>query len=91
VCSSDLQKERAETVRAALQPGAKEIEKGQAFYLLPRSLKGRLMLGILFFSLLSFLVSILLGGLGLGKIAALLSIASMVVYFTSGFLRLSFD
>jgi SSS family solute:Na+ symporter len=87
----DAQGERAETVRAALQPSPKEIEKGQAFYLLPRSSKGKLMLGILFFSLLSFLVSIFLGGLGLGKIAALLSIASMVVYFTSGFLRLSFD
>ncbi len=87
----DAQGERAKTVRAALRPSPKEIEKGQAFYLLPRSSKGRLMLGILFFSLLSFLVSIFLGGLGLGKIAALLSIASMVVYFASGFLRLSFD
>jgi SSS family solute:Na+ symporter len=87
----DAQRQRAETVRAALRPSPKEIEKGQAFYLLPRSSKGRLMLGILFLSLFSFLVSIFLGGLGLGKIAALLSIASMVVYFACGFLRLSFD
>jgi len=87
----EAQKERAESVSAALKPSTEEIEKGQAFYLIPRSSRGRFMLGILGFGLLSFLVSIILGGVGLGKIAALLSIGSMVVYFASGFLRLSFD
>ena len=87
----DVQKQRAETVSAALRPSAKEIEKGQAFYLLPRSSAGRFLLTIFFLSLLTFLVSIFLGGLGLGKIAALLSLASMVVYFTSGLLRLSHE
>jgi SSS family solute:Na+ symporter len=87
----DVQKERAETVSAALRPSAREIEKGQAFFLIPRSSAGRFLIAIFFFSLLTFLVSIFLGGLGLGKVAALLSLASMVVYFTSGFLRLSHE
>ena len=87
----DVQKQRAEIVSSALRPSAKEIEKGQAFYLLPRSSTGRFLLTIFFLSLLTFLVSIFLGGLGLGKIAALLSLASMVVYFTSGLLRLSHE
>jgi SSS family solute:Na+ symporter len=91
IFKKDAQKERAKIVRAALRPSAKEIEKGQAFYLIPRSSKGRFMLGILGFGLLFFLVSIILGGVGLGKIAGLLSLASMVVYFASGYLRLSFD
>jgi len=87
----NIQKERAETISAALKPSSKEIEKGQAFYLIPRSSGGKFMLSILVLGLLSFLVSIVLGGLGWGKIAAMLSLLSMVVYFASGLLRLSFD
>jgi len=83
--------QRMKTIAAALKPTSKEIETGQAFYLIPRSSGGKLMLGIFILGLVSFLVSISLGGLGFGKIAAWLSIVSMVVYFTSGLLRLFFD
>lgn len=83
--------QRTKTIAAALKPTSKEIETGQAFYLIPRSSGGKLMLGIFVLGLVSFLVSISLGGLGFGKIAAWLSIISMVVYFASGLLRLYFD
>ncbi len=85
------QLERAKTIHAALKPSSQEIEKGQAFYLIPKSSGGRLMLAVLGLGLIAFLVSILLGGMGLGKIAAWLSVGSMVVYFASGLIRLSFD
>jgi SSS family solute:Na+ symporter len=85
------QRERAEIISSALKPSSEEIEKGQAFYLIPRSTGGKFMLGIFVLGLLSFLVSIGLGGLGLGKIATWLSLASIVVYFGSGLLRLFFD
>jgi SSS family solute:Na+ symporter len=83
--------QRIKTIAAALKPSSKEIETGQAFYLIPRSSGGRILLGIFVLGLISFLVSISLGGLGLSKIAAWLSIGSMVVYFGSGLLRLFFD
>ena len=82
---------REKVVSDALKPTSKEIEEGQAFYLIPRSSGGKWMLGVFAFGLLSFLVSVSLGGLGFSKLAARLALASLVVYFAGGFLRLSFD
>jgi hypothetical protein len=49
------------------------------------------MLAIFVLGLVVFLVSIGLGGLGLGRMAGWLAIAAMIVYFAGGLLRLSYD
>jgi len=85
------QPKRAEFIRSVWQPTQKEIEKGDAFYLIPRSKGGKVMLSIFFFGLAGFLASIALGGLGLGRIAGWLSIGAMIIYFAGGLLRLSYD
>jgi SSS family solute:Na+ symporter len=85
------QRKRAEFIRSVLKPTQKEIEKGDAFYLIPRSRGGKVMLSVFVFGLAVFLASIALGGLGLGRIAGWLSIGAMIIYFASGLLRLSYD
>jgi SSS family solute:Na+ symporter len=85
------QRKRAEFIRSVLKPTQKEIEKGDAFYLVPRSRGGKVMLSVFVFGLAVFLASIGLGGLGLGRIAGWLSIGAMIIYFASGLLRLSYD
>jgi len=85
------QRKRAEFIRSVLKPTQKEIEKGDAFYLIPRSRGGKVMLSVFVFGLAVFLASIGLGGLGLGRIAGWLSIGAMIIYFASGLLRLSYD
>lgn len=84
-------RERAKIVSDAIKPTPKEMEEGQPFYLIPRSSAGKWMLGVFAFGFFSFLVSISLGGFGLGKLAARLALASLVVYFAGGLMRLSFD
>jgi SSS family solute:Na+ symporter len=85
------QRDRAEFIRSVCQPTQKEIERGDAFYLIPRSRGGKAMLAIFVLGLVVFLVSIGLGGLGLGRMAGWLAIAAMIVYFAGGLLRLSYD
>ena len=84
-------RERAKIVSDAIKPTPKEMEEGQPFYLIPRSSGGKWMLGVFAFGLFSFLVSIGLGGFGLSKLAGRLALASLVVYFAGGLMRLSFD
>lgn len=88
---NNAQIDKAQAIRMATKPGHKETEMGSGYYIIPVSRGGRLMLGIFVSGLISFLISIILGGIGFGKVAALLSIVSMVVYFTSGLFRLYFD
>ncbi|MDH7512508.1 MAG: sodium:solute symporter family protein [Clostridiales bacterium] len=85
------QPERAEAIQSAWKPSQAEVERGEAFYLIPRSPGGRRMLGLCLFGLLGFLAGIGLGGLGLTQMAGWVALGSMVVYFAGGLLRLSYD
>lgn len=78
-------------IKKAFEPSPEELANGRAFYLFPRSKQGQIIIIIFFLSLASFLTAIFLGGLGFCKLAAYLSVGSMIIYFASGLARLSFD
>jgi SSS family solute:Na+ symporter len=71
------------------KPSKEEIEKGEVYHIIPKSIGGKLTLGSLLLGLLLFLGGIFLGSQG-NPSAAYLSLGGMVLYFFSGFLRLRF-
>ncbi len=85
------QKQKSRAIKEAFRPSSEEWLSGRPFHLFPRSKKGQIALLIFFLSLAVFITAIFLGGFGFNKMAAYLSVGSMVVYFASGLIRLSYD
>lgn len=72
------------------ESGADEAAEGEAFNIVPRSLPGRLFLGLFFLGLLVFLCGTFLGAWGM-SCAAPLALSGMMLYFAAGLARLYCD
>lgn len=87
----DRGRQKSPAINEAFRPSPEELASGRPFYLFPQSKKGKTAVFIFFLSLVVFIGSLFLGGLGFNKMAAYLSIGSMIVYFFSGLVRLAYD
>lgn len=63
-----------------------EIENNDIFNIIPRTLKGRLSLTILFSGLFIFLIGVIMGSSGMAA-ASIIAVGGMVIYFAGGLFR----
>lgn len=67
-----------------------EINMGEVYHIIPISLGGKISLSIFGLGLVLFLVGTIMGSQSL-KIASLVAVIGMIIYFLGGFLRTRFD
>ena len=63
-----------------------ELENNDIFNIIPRTVKGRLSLTVLFFGLFIFLIGVIMGSSGTAA-ASIIAVGGMVIYFAGGLFR----
>lgn len=78
--------ETVQNIWRAKHVSDEEIQANNVFNIIPKSYGGKLSLFVLFFGLLVFLVGVLMGSTG-ARIASVISVTGMIIYFIGGLVR----
>jgi SSS family solute:Na+ symporter len=78
--------QKLERVWAAKRTSVEEVQQNDLYYIIPKTARGKLGLGVFLFGFIIFIAGVIMGGAGI-EVASAIAVTGMVLYFAGGLLR----